>query len=266
MKVTVYLNNFAVSTDGLAEALQTSASALKVSNNSLDESIALITTSNSVLQDPSRVGNAMRTIALRMTGTEEAKEELSNLGEDVSDYIVGTKSKIDEQLRAYTAVASNNYQGVSMLDENGNYRSTYQVLQDIADIYQEIEETDKKFGRNSLNALLEMLAGKTRANAAAAIISLGALLRSVYESSQDSEGSALEENEKYLDSIDGKMQQLQNRAQELAFTTIDSQLFKDLIDAGTEFLELLNNIVSTAGLLPTILGAGGIGMFAKSLP
>lgn len=159
VKVTVPLNNYAVSTNGLAEALQTSASALKVSGNSLDESIAMIATSNSVLQDPSRVGNAMRTIALRMTGTEEAKAEAEQMGDDVSDFVVQTKSKIDQQLRDYTAVASNQYKGVSMLDENGNYRSTYQVLQDIADIYNEIQESDKKFGQNKLNALLEMLAG-----------------------------------------------------------------------------------------------------------
>ena len=37
----------------------------------------------------------MRTIALRIQGTEEAKEELEALGESTDDFVVQTKSKID---------------------------------------------------------------------------------------------------------------------------------------------------------------------------
>lgn len=49
-------NNFAISTDGLATALQSSASALKTAKNDLDESIALATAGNAVVQDPNKVG------------------------------------------------------------------------------------------------------------------------------------------------------------------------------------------------------------------
>lgn len=71
-------NNFSISTDGLAQALQRSASSLKTAGNDIDESIALITAGNAVIQDPEKVGNAMRVIALRITGTKEAKKELSD--------------------------------------------------------------------------------------------------------------------------------------------------------------------------------------------
>ena len=259
-------NNFAISTDGLATALQNSAAALKVSGNSIDESIALITASNTVLQDPSRVGNAMRTIALRMTGTEEAKKELEEAGDDVSDYVVQTQSKIDEQVRNYTAVASNKYKGVSLLDDNGNYRSTYEVLQDIADVYDEISASDKELGNNRLQALTELLAGKARANALAAILQNGDILRESYQQSQGAEGSAMEENEKYLDSIEGKMAQMKNRLQEFTTLALDSDAFKGLIDGATAFLETLNNIVKTAGLLPTLFGAGAAFSMAKNIP
>ena len=56
----------------------------------------------------------MRTIALRIQGTEEAKEQLEALGEDTEDYIVQTTSKIDESVRNFTAVASNNFKGISL--------------------------------------------------------------------------------------------------------------------------------------------------------
>ena len=265
MKVTDR-NNFSISTDELATGLQNSAAALSVAGNSLDESIALMTAGNAITQDASRTGNGLRMIALRMTGTEEAKAEAEAMGEDVSDFVVQTQSKIDKQLRDYTAVASNNFKGVSLLDENGNYRSTYQVLQDIADIYDEIVETDKQFGTNKMNGLLELIAGKSRSNIAASVLQNGDMLRSVYQQSQNAEGSALEENEKYLDSIDGKIQQAQNRLQEFASLAINSDVFKGLVDGATSFLEVLNNIIQTAGMLPTILGVGGIAGIAKNIP
>ena len=70
------------------------------------------------------------------------------LGEDVDDFVVKTKSKTDQIIRDYTAVASNNYRGVSVLDNQGNLRDTYSILLDISKVYKEIQETDKKAGTN----------------------------------------------------------------------------------------------------------------------
>lgn len=102
----------------------------------------------------------MRTVALRITGTEEAKAELADLGEDVDDFVVQTSAKSQQIIKDYTAVASNGFKGVDILDENGNFRSTYEILQDIADVYEEIIATDKQYGTNRANGLLEVLAGK----------------------------------------------------------------------------------------------------------
>ena len=55
-------NNFAISSSGIGTALQKSASALASANNDLEESIALITAMNSVLQDPEKVGKSCPTI------------------------------------------------------------------------------------------------------------------------------------------------------------------------------------------------------------
>ena len=151
-------NNFAISTDGLATALQNSASALKTAKNDIDESIALATAANAVVQDPNKVGAGLRTIALRITGTEEAKAQLEELGEDTGDFVVGTVSKLNEQVKRLTKTAGKD--GVSLLDDNGNYRSTYEILQDIADIWKELAEEDLATGNNRQNALLEMLAGE----------------------------------------------------------------------------------------------------------
>ena len=92
--------------------------------------------------------------------TEEAKASLEELGEEVDDYVVQTKSKTDEIIRNFTAVASNAGKGVSVLDSNGNLRSTYDILLDISKVYKEIQEEDKKYGTNRASALVETLAGE----------------------------------------------------------------------------------------------------------
>lgn len=49
-------NNFAISSTGIGEALQRSASALYEGGNTIDEAIGLITAANSVVQNPEQVG------------------------------------------------------------------------------------------------------------------------------------------------------------------------------------------------------------------
>lgn len=245
-------NNFSISTDGLATALQKSASALTTAGNDIDKSIALITAGNAVVQDPDSVGAGIRTIALRLTGTEEAKKELEETGEDTSDFIVQTASKVNDSFKAFTGVASNNFKGISLLDENGNLRDTYDVLQDVADIYDEIVETDKKYGTNHMNGLLELMAGKNRANIAASIIQNGDMLKDVYETSQNSEGSALEENQKQLDSISGHLDQLKNKWQQVWAGTASRNQVNFVLDGLKGVLDIVNKI----GLVPSALMAG----------
>ena len=57
-------NNFAISSSGVGQALLNSASALAAANNDLDQSIALITAANSVIQNPEKVGTALKTVSM----------------------------------------------------------------------------------------------------------------------------------------------------------------------------------------------------------
>ena len=54
-------NRFAITSKGIGDALQRSASALSAGGNTLDESIGLITAANEVVQDPESVGTALKT-------------------------------------------------------------------------------------------------------------------------------------------------------------------------------------------------------------
>lgn len=252
-KINQVGNNFSISTDGLASALQRSASALKTAGNDIDESIGLITAGNQVVQDPESVGAAMRVISLRLTGTSQAKQELSELNED-TDGVITTVSKLRETIMNATKVASNEYKGVDLLDKNGNYRSTASVLQDIADIYSEIEETDKKTKSNNINLLLETISGKNRANTAASILQSPDVLRDAIEASKNAKGSADRENETYLSSLEAHITQLQTQLQELATVTINSDMFKGVIDTATAFLNIVTQILDKLPLISTAIG------------
>ena len=90
--------------------------------------------------------------------TKAANAELAEMGEE-TDNMITTQSKLRETIMNATKVASNNFKGIDILNDNGNYQSTFVILQNIADIYDEIIKRDKETGSNNINLLLETIAG-----------------------------------------------------------------------------------------------------------
>ena len=252
-------NNFSISTSDLAQSLQKSAGALITANNSIDEAIALTVAGNQVLQSPDIVGQSLKTISLRLTGT--SIEDMQEAGEEI-DGLITTQSKLRKTIMDITKVSSNGYTGFDILDDHGNYKSTYEMLKGIAEVWEEIGEEDKKFGSNRQSLLLETVAGKTRAAAASSILQNFSTLQDVYEASLNSQGSAQNELDKYLDSINGKVAQFQNRLQELASVTIDSSWIKAIVDFGSEALKIVTALSKQFGGLNLIAG-GVIGTFLQ---
>lgn len=82
------------------------------------------------------------------------------------------------------------------------------------------------------------------------------LLESAYNSAlNDSAGSAQEELDKYLESIEGKITRLTNNVQEFWATFIDTDLVKDAIDLLADLVKGLTNVVDKIGALPVVVGA-----------
>lgn len=258
-------NNYAISTDELATALQKSAATLSLMGNTIDEAAALVTTANATIQDADSVSAGLRTISLRLVGTSEAEEELSAMNEEIDAFVKATNSKKQQIIKDYTAVASNQYKGFDILDDNGNYKNTYEILLGIAKVYKEIQEQDKKLGTNHATALVEEIAGKNRSNIASAILQDPKQLEKVLKSSQEASGSALEELNKFLESIDGRVQKLQNRMQEFWATVIDTDTVKTGISLLTDLVSGATALVDKLGTLPTALGALGAALSVKNV-
>ena len=99
---------------------------------------------------------------------------------------------------------------------------------------------------------------KTRASTVAGLIENYQTIGEVIEAAEESENSARIENEKYLDSMEGRLNLMTSQLQEMASVSLNDNLLKEGISALTKILELITDIVDTFGLLPTAAGIGGI--------
>lgn len=135
-------NNFAISSGGIGEALQRSASSLSAANNTLDESIALIATANTVVQNPEKVGTAFQTISMRI---RSAKTELEEAGLE-TDGMVESTAKLREEIMALS--------GVDILEADGEtFKSTYQILDELSAKWQDLTDIQQA-------SITELLAGR----------------------------------------------------------------------------------------------------------
>lgn len=239
-----------ISSDEIASSLQRSASALQAAGANYEQSVALTTVGNSVVQNPESVGAGLKTVSLRIRGTD--MNVLQEAGEDVDGYIQNT-SQLRDLIKNQTKVASNDYKGFDLLKDDGSYKNPYEFLLGLGKIWSEIGSTDG--GDLKQASILEKIAGKNRANIVASILQKPEMLEKVYNETQNSQGSALRENETQLDSIQGKVDQLTASFQEMWNTSISSDFIKGLVDAGTQ----ITNLVTKAGLLRTaFMGALGV--------
>ena len=243
-------NKEPISSDEIASSLQRSASALKAGGNTYEQAVALTTVGNSVVQNPESVGAGLRTIGLRLRATDA--KTLQEAGED-TDGVVSSVPQLRQLIRDLTKVSSNDFKGLDILKDDGSFKSTYDILLSLSKIWDEIGNSDQ--GDLKQASILEKIAGKNRANIASSILQKPEMLEKVYNETQNSQGSALRENETQLDSIQGKVDQLTASFQEMWNTSISSDFIKGLVDAGTQ----ITNLVTKAGLLRTaFMGALGV--------
>ena len=214
--------------------MQRSASALYEAGNTIDESIALITGANSVIQNPEQVGTALKTLALRLRG---AKTELEEAGEDV-DGMAESTSQLQKKLKALT------HGKVDIMLDADTFKNTTQILREMSGAWEEMTDIERA-------AALELMGGKRQANILASVIKNFDTVEQVITTSMDASGSAIAENEKYLDSIQGKINQFKATAQTMWANFLDDEVVKRVIDFGTVLIKLIDTI----GLIPTALGA-----------
>ena len=234
-------NKYATSSADLGEGLTKSASALKLAGNDINQSLAMITGGTEITQNASEMGNAIKVMSMRIRGMKGKLEELGEESEGIESI-----SKIQTQILNQTQGA------VNIFKDNGDFKSTYEIIEGIAKVYDKLSQTDQA-------SLLETIAGKQRGNQIAALIQSfqSGQAQKAYADAVDSAGSAMQEQERWLGSLEAKTQQFEAAWQSLSNTFLDSGLLKGLVDLGTTGVKALEGLVNTIGSLGTIgLGAG----------
>lgn len=220
---------------------------MKAANNTFEETVALATAAIEITRDAASVGNGLKTLSMRIRGYDEETEEYS---EDVA-VLTGAIADL-------TKVASNGNRGISIFEPGDpeTYRSTYDILADIADIWDEM--TDKNRA-----SLLEVLFGKRQAQIGSAILSNFDQARKAIEVMEDSAGSANREMEKIEQSLEYKLNALQETWVGVAQNLFQTDDMKLVVDGLTGISKAVDFLTARLGLFGTIGVATAISLIVK---
>ena len=243
-------NNFATSSADLGEGLSNSASSLATARNDINQSLAMLTGMAEITQSAGEAGNALKILSMRVRGYDE----------ETQSYSVDTE-QLNGEIADLTKTAKTPG-GISLFSDKDKqtYKSTYELMKDISEIYDDLSD-------KSQAALLEKLAGKNRGNQIAALLQAfkSGQVEKAYENSVNSEGSAQQEQDRWAQSIEARIEKFKASFQDFSRTMLSSDIFKAIISGATDLLNILTQIISVAGTLPTILGGGAIIAFIKNL-
>lgn len=243
------MNNFATSSADLGEGLTKSASAMNTAGVDLSHTLAMLTGGAEITQNAGEFADFLKVSSMRIRGMKGSLEEL---GEEVD-------SSVDSISKVQTQILNLTHGEVNIFDKNGTFRNYYDIMEEISAIHNKLSSTEQA-------SLDEILFGKQRANQGAALIQAfqSGQIQKALETAQNSEGSALEEQSKWMDSIEAKLQKLQAAFQKLSTTTVNSDFLKGIVDTGTEALNILSQLVDKFGVFATLGAGAGIVALIKN--
>lgn len=231
-------NTEPVSAQDISEILQRSAAALSASNTSFEKTVALGTAMNSVLQNSATTGTALKTLSMYLRAT---KTELEENGED-AEYCASSMSELRDSILALTKGK------VDIQLDDDSYKDVYDIMQEISQVYDGL--TDKEQA-----SLLNLLGGKRNANAVQALIQQFQIAEDTLNQTQQAAGSAMKENDTYMSSIQGKLNQLSSAFQNLSINLLDSDIVKFFADLAINVTDFTNSLVKANALVPTLISA-----------
>lgn len=234
-KIDAVANTQPVTANDLGEILTRSSAAMAAANNTLEETIALGTAANAVIQDADSVGTVLKTLSMYLraskTDAEAAGIEVDGMADSVS--------KLRSELLSLTSV--------DVMADNKNFKSTYQIMKELSEVWGSLSDVTQA-------NVTEKLAGKRNANAVSAILSNFDVAESAMESAANSANVAWEENDEWLDSIQGRLNQLDASFQALSTDVLDSGLVKTVVSLATGLTKAADAMIKFTGAIP--MGAG----------
>lgn len=233
------MNNFPISVAQIAEGMNNASSALAAAGNTFDQSVALMTAANTTIQNAAKSSTGLRTIAARLRST---KTELDELGESMTEAEYGD------------LVASLTKYNVALTDAAGNFRSTYDIVADIAAKWEDLSSTEQA-------ALANAIAGVRQQSVFFSMVEQFREASGAMDSMANSAGALESSYATFMESVSAHINQFKAAFQSLAGSTVSLDFLNGLIDAGTTLLGVIESITSALG----VLGTGGLALFGKNI-
>ncbi|WP_340032488.1 phage tail tape measure protein [Paenibacillus sp. FSL K6-1122] len=215
-------NKFAISTDGIGQAVQRSASSLSTAGNTIEESVALITAANTTVQDPAKVGNSLKTLSMRLRGVDEDGSAVD-----------GLLPKLEDKFQSI---------GLTLKKDEKTFKNTYEIFSDLHSVWDRLSDIQRA-------DVLELVAGKMQGNIAASMIENWNDAEGALEAGLNSFGSAAKENAAFLESMQGHIAKFKNAVSEYWGNSASREFLNSIIDTGTKLIRTLGNVGRTVGIL-----------------
>lgn len=244
MHIVDAFNNVAdhmpIATDEMAEALSRSASSMHAAGNTMEQTMALITAANSVVQNPEKVGTAFQMISMRIRSAKEGMEEL---GLDTEGMIEST-SKLREKMLGVS--------GVDILLDDHTFKSTYQILDELSKKWESYTDIQQA-------AITELIAGKRQGNIMSALMQNFDIAREALGYGENADNVAMKELENYSRGIEYHMGVMRATFQDFSNTALDSDVIIGFTDALTMLLNVATALVDVFGNLGGLISGITIG-------
>lgn len=173
----------------------------------------------------------MKTLSARIRGS---KSELTELGEDIEFLSEGT-SKLRDEIQALS--------GVDIMVDDQNFKSTYQIMDELSVAYQSMVETSQA-------RLAELIGGKNQANIVSALLeNFDTARKALKDATNEADGSAEKELATALDSVNGKLNQLSATWQKFSTDVLQSDLFKTAITVIDKLISGIDKLIGGSNAL-----------------
>lgn len=200
----------AADVQGIAYAMSKTASIASSAGMEFETTSAFLTQMIETTQEaPENIGTAMKTIIARFTELKENVAGTADSEFDDLDY-----NKVDTALKSV---------GVSLKDTNGQFR-------DLDDVFLELSQKWNTLDRNSQRYIATIAAGSRQQSRFIAMMENYDRTMELVGTAYDSTGRASEQFAKYQDTVEYKLNQLQNTWEQFRTQFFNSEFFKNIID------------------------------------
>ncbi len=225
---------------GIGSALTKVASQANNAGVSLEKTAAMIATVKDVTQaNDETIGNAMKSILARMNNIKAGKFVDDN-GEALND-VEKVLNKI----------------GISMRDNNDQFLDSETILDTVADKWESFDKKTQK-------AVSTALGGTYQANSITAMLDNWDKVQKLTDVAYNSEGTAQKKFEdNYLTSLEAKTNALKASLENLATTTVSSDLYSGFLDGSKAVADFAANTNLLQSALAGLGTAGGVYAFKQ---